>query len=381
MDNERDFRPRILCIAPLPPPVHGSAVVSRQIQDSPAIGEAFQMDFINLSSSRSMDEIDHFHLLKLFRITKAWFLTFFRLLTRHYDLCYIALTCHGKGFLKDAPFALLCKLFRKRLVIHQHNKGMAEDAGRWPYKPLLRAVYRNATVLLLAEALYQDISSIVSREQVMICPNGKGDPEPSKPISRSHSDGEGVKLLFISNLIPSKGVYDLIKACRILNEQNKQFLCSIVGNETAEITEEDLRHFISINGLEQLGSYEGPLYQDEKTEILKASDIFVLPTYNECFPLCILEAMQQELPIVTTDEGGIPEMVLDGINGLICEKNNPESLAKAIGALIDNGEMRRSMGRESRSLYLKRFTANCFEKQFIRCIQDCLTTRSQPHRQ
>lgn len=160
----------------LPPPVHGAAMVSRQIQQSAIINEQFNCRYINLSASRTSNEVTNYTPLrvirKLFRFGGAWLRTLWQLIFFRPHTCYLTLTCHGIPFLKDAPFVLLCKLFRRKIIIHQHNKGMSTCADKFPYKFLLPLVYKNATVILLSERLYQDISGIVHREQVKICPNG-----------------------------------------------------------------------------------------------------------------------------------------------------------------------------------------------------------------
>ena len=104
-------KPRILFITPLPPPVHGSAMVSQYIKDCKELQDEFQCDFVNLSTSRHIDEIGKRSLMKYIRFIGAYFITFWKLLTHRYSLCYLATTCHGMGFLKDAPFVLLCKLY------------------------------------------------------------------------------------------------------------------------------------------------------------------------------------------------------------------------------------------------------------------------------
>ena len=163
---------KILFIAPLPPPVHGSAMVSQYIKESRVVNEAFDCDFVNLSTSRSMEEIGKGGIKKLFRFVAAYFEVLWKLITHRYDLCYLAITCHGMGFLKDAPFVLLCKLFGRKVVLHQHNKGLSRDVERWPYRWLMPLVYRNTTVMLLSWHLYEDISAVVKREQVVVCANG-----------------------------------------------------------------------------------------------------------------------------------------------------------------------------------------------------------------
>ena len=150
--------PRILYLAPLPPPVHGSAMVSEQIKNSKVVNETFAGDFVNLSTSRKMCEIGKgglwLTLQKTIRFLVSFLKTLGLLLTHRYDLCYCAITCHGSGFLKDAPFVLLCKLFRRKILIHQHNRGMAKDVDRPIYRWLLPLVYGNTKVLLLSWYLY-----------------------------------------------------------------------------------------------------------------------------------------------------------------------------------------------------------------------------------
>ena len=151
------MKQRVLFIAPLPPPVHGSAMVSQYIKESRVVNKAFDCDFVNLSTSRSMDEIGKGGIKKLFRFVAAYFEVLWKLITHRYSLCYLAITCHGMGFLKDAPFVLLCKLFGRKVVLHQHNKGISRDVNRWPYRWLMPLVYRNTTVMLLSWHLHEDI--------------------------------------------------------------------------------------------------------------------------------------------------------------------------------------------------------------------------------
>lgn len=167
---------KVLFIVPLPPPVHGSSMVCRQIQRSERINAAFDCRYVNLSTSRANDEVAGFSpillLRKMLRFVGAFLHTFWHLLTFRPQKCYVAIACRGVGFLKDAPFVLLAKLFRCKIFLHQHNKGMSRYVNKPIYRWLLPLVYRNTTVILLSWLLYEDISGVVKREQVRICPNG-----------------------------------------------------------------------------------------------------------------------------------------------------------------------------------------------------------------
>jgi glycosyltransferase involved in cell wall biosynthesis len=289
---------------------------------------------------------------------------FWLLLTHRYALCYLAITCHGVGFLKDAPFILLCKLFRKKIVIHQHNKGMAKDVDRWLYRWLLPLCYNNAKVILLSWHLYSDIERIVPRENVMICPNGIKVKEYKRPNVYNSPDTNHIpRLLFLSNLIESKGVFVLLDALKILKDKGYSFICDFVGGETKEIDSKRFSEEVNMRQLNRLVFYRGRKYGNEKEEFFKKADMFVFPSMEDCFPLVLLEAMASKLAIVTTTEGAIPDEVKDGENGLIAQKNDAESLATCISKLIDAPELRKKMGQSGRKRLELMFSEEIFEKR------------------
>lgn len=364
----KDRIPRILFIGTLPPPVHGSAVVSQQIKNSKVINEAFRCDWVNLSTSRRMEEIGKTTFAKPFRLLIELIRELWLLITRRYALCYLAVTCHGSGFLKDSPFILLCKLFRKKIIIHQHNKGMAKDVEKWPFRWLLPLCYNNAKVILLSWHLYPDIERIVKKEDVFICPNG------IKVQVFTSSKDKGInnvpRLLFLSNLIESKGVLILLDALKILKERGNLFICEFVGGETKEIDDKRFNEEVEKRGIKEIAFYLGEKYGEEKEKVLSISDIFVFPTFydNECFPLVLLEAMAHSLPCVTTDEGGIPDIIENGVNGFICARQDAQALADGIEKLIKEKELRCRMGKAGKEKLERYFTENVFEKRMKSCL-------------
>ena len=361
-------KPRILFITPLPPPVHGSAIVSQYIKECKELQEEFQCDFVNLSTSRNIDEIGKRSIMKYIRFIGAYFITFWKLLTHRYSLCYLAITCHGMGFLKDAPFVLLCKLFRRKVVIHQHNKGMSKCVDKQPYKWLLPLVYRKTKVILLSWHLYPDIEKVVKKEQVLICPNGI--PELFDKEPHFERNNQVPNLLFLSNLIPSKGVYVLLDACKILKEKGYKFVCNFVGGESKEITKDIFVNAIKERGLDGMVIYHGPKYGDEKKEFFANSDVFIQPTFEDCFPLTLLEAMQYKLPIVSTDEGAVPDMVKDEANGFICKRKDSGSTEDAIKSLLDSKDLRNQMGENGYKLFKEHFTLEVFNKNITKIFKD-----------
>lgn len=86
---------------------------------------------------------------------------------------------------------------------------------------------------------------------------------------------------------------------------------------------------------------------------------------NECFPLVILEAMECKLPVISTNEGGIPDIVKDRENDLICEKQNPDSLADCIAKLLDDEELRMKMGNAGYEKFCREYTLQQFEHRML----------------
>lgn len=351
----------ILLIIPLPPPVHGSAIVSQSIKDSRLLQDEFVMDFVNLSTSRRTEDIGKceftLYIRKIGRFLFSYGKTFWLLVAHQYDLCYIALTCHGIGFLKDMPFVLLCKLFGRKIIIHQHNKGMSKDINRWPYCWLLPLCYRGAKVILLSWYLYSDIEKVVPKENVVICPNGI----PVVDYEYKERNNSVPRLLFLSNLIPSKGVYVLLDALKILQKREVSFICDFVGGETKEISASRFAEEVNKRGLNHLVVYHGKKYGEDKKQMFEKSDIFVLPTSDDCFPLVLLEAMQEHLPCISTAIGGITDIIKNGENGLIAKKQDSSSLADCIEKLISNPELRVKMGKAGRRKLQSQFTERLFE--------------------
>lgn len=369
--TEMRSTPRILFVTPLPPPVHGSGMVSQYIKDSELLNKEFDMDFVNLSTSRTMAEIGKkslwLYVKKAGRFMAAYTKTFWKLLTKHYDLCYLAITCHGVGFLKDMPFVLLCKMFGRKVVIHQHNKGMSADVDRAPYKWLMPLTYKNTKVILLSWRLYPDIEKVVKKDDVLICPNGI--PPMEEGASREERIENSVpRLLYLSNLIVSKGVYVLLDACKILRDKGIAFTCDFVGGESKEISREVFEAAVHERGLDERVHYLGRKYGEEKIETYKNSDAFVLPTMNDCLPLTIIEAMQQAVPTVSTDIGAVADLVEPMVTGLIAATNSPEDLAEKLNLLITNKQLREELGRNALKAYEKKFSLEAFENCFLKCI-------------
>lgn len=371
------MKQKILFITPLPPPVHGSAMVSKQIKGSKLINDIFDCDFVNLSTSRKMDEIQKFSAIKLFRLLGIYINVFCRLIMHRYDLCYCAIACFGSPFMKDAPVVLLCKLFRCKVLIHQHNKGMQYYCHKPFYRQLYRLVYQNTKVMLLSWRLYEDIADVVKKEQVCICPNGIAPVEGTKVEKKGNN--HVCRLLYLSNLIPSKGCNALLDALALLKAKRINFVCDFIGGDCPEQSADDFISLIKTKCLDDCTFYHGRKYGKDKDEYYQSADIFVFPTFYsaECFPLVLLEAMQYGLPCISTTEAAIPDIIKNGENGLLVDYNSnqihfAEKIADAIQWMIEHPKERLEMATRGKEIFKKHFIEQNFEKILITNIKSTI---------
>ncbi len=358
---------KILFILHTPPPVHGSSIVGQYIQSSKIINGNFNCKYINLGTSKTINEIGNNGLIKLWRYFKIILKTLTQLIEFQPNICYIAITAKGPAFYKDAFLVLLIKLFRIKVVYHFHNKGVSKRQDKWLDNFLYQLVFRNSKVILLSEHLYPDIKKYVPKKQVHYCPNGI--PEHAH-IYKKDKNNSIVEILFLSNLIESKGVFVLLEALKILKNRNIKFHCTYIGSE-GDVSKELFQQMVEKLSLSDAVHYVGRKYGAEKENFFANANIFSFPTYydNECFPLVLIEAMQFSLPVISTFEGGIPDIVEDGKTSFLVPQKNTEALADKLEVLITNPQLRKKMGEAGRLKYEKEFTLDRFENR----LNDILT--------
>ena len=410
---------RILFILHTPPPVHGASVVGAYIKNSELINTAFSCRYINLGTSRTVDEIGKNPLAKVGRYVSILFRELWQLVVFRPHTVYLTISAGGAGFYKDFPIAMLAGLLGAKRVYHFHNKGISARRSHQPDDLLCRMVFYKAEVILLSKYLYYDIAPYVPESRVSYCANGVGSEAVSseqqagsskqqvvsskqqvvsseqqavsskqqagsseqqavsgkqQAVSGKQQAVSGVRteILFLSNLIESKGLYVLLDACALLQHKGLHFSCSLVGGE-GDVSVEELSRQIDERKLNSCVTYKGKLYGSEKEAILKQSDIFTLATFysNECMPLVILEAMQHGLAVVSTTEGAIPEIVNDGVTGYLVPGKDAAALADKLELLIRDKELCKKMGQEGRRRYEAEYTLTAFEQRMIKILDRC----------
>ena len=153
----------------------------------------------------------------------------------------------------------------------------------------------------------------------------------------------------------------LLNALQILKEKGYLFACDLIGGETAEIDIARLNAEIEKRGLNRLVIYNGKKYGVDKDVFFRSADIFVFPTFNECFPLVLLEAMQYGLPCVSTKEGGISDIIENGKTGWLVNRQSSKDLAECLEWMINHPKETAAMGKKGNIKFDEEFTLYRFE--------------------
>jgi glycosyltransferase involved in cell wall biosynthesis len=148
-----------------------------------------------------------------------------------------------------------------------------------------------------------------------------------------------VEILCVGRLVPSKGQLILLRAAEELTSKGYSLRVRLVGDGPDR---EHLEAFAKQCATEVI--FEGSKSHDEVQKLLAEADFFVLASFAEGVPVALMEAMAMEIPCVSTNIAGIPELIRDGLDGLLVPASSAESLATALQRLIDDPALRESLG-------------------------------------
>lgn len=165
------------------------------------------------------------------------------------------------------------------------------------------------------------------------------------------------EIVCVGSVTERKGQRMLIDAiCRVAKEKTPDFHVTILGDG---VIRNELEQKIKDNNLSSVVEFPG--FTDNVNEYLINSDIFILPSKDEGFPMSILEAMRISLPIISTNIAGIPEMLHNGYNGILIEPNENDIYAVMRNLNVYDWKQ---MGCNSRRLFIDKFLINKMVKDY-----------------
>jgi colanic acid/amylovoran biosynthesis glycosyltransferase len=160
------------------------------------------------------------------------------------------------------------------------------------------------------------------------------------------------EILCVGRLTPAKGQHLLIDAVAQLTQQGRRVRLRLVGDgpDSASLRQcaAGLAHPDSV-------VFEGAVNQDRIRGIYATADVFCLPSFAEGLPVVLMEAMAMQIPCVSTNITGIPELIRDGIDGLLVPASDLDALVEALARLMDSSELRKQLGTSARIRVLEHY--------------------------
>jgi glycosyltransferase involved in cell wall biosynthesis len=352
---------KVLIVGPTPPPYGGQAVMIKNLLDANYPDIKFY--HVRATFSKDMSEIGKFSFSKVNDLIKMILkIIFIRI---KHKVGYLYYGPGGPNFIpmyRDIIMLFFTRSLFKKTIFHFHagsTYSLYHKIPRW-VRFFFRKAYFNADIGIRVTKFNPPDPSELKAKREFIVSNGIYDDYKKYSAINERLEKKWPIILFVGNIFKEKGITELIEACHMLRNRNFYFKVNVIGRFQSTEFEMLIRHKIIHYGLVDNFCFYGVLVGNEKYKHYFNADIFCSPTYFETFGLTIAEAMQFSLPIVSTNVGGVPELVEDGVNGFLVDKYDVQDLADKLEILLVKPDERLEMGVNSREIFLKKFTIEKF---------------------
>lgn len=269
---------------------------------------------------------------------------------KHYDIIHLSSSA-SLSLYKDWVIMRIARWKGVRAIVHFHFGRIPELQlkNNWEWRLLKKIVSLADEVIIMDER-----SESVLKE---FSANVHNVPNPLSIGVERYIDSTkcekriGRQILFVGHVIKSKGIYDLVNACKDLRNVHLK----IIG----KVLDEDKQRIIASAGTDEWIEFAGTVSHYEVLREMQRSNVLALPSYTEGFPNVIIESMYSGCPIVATSVGAIPEM-LDTKNsqdyGICVSVGDVEQLREAIMQMLDNSDYAERCARNAKHRVIKLYS-------------------------
>jgi glycosyltransferase involved in cell wall biosynthesis len=357
MKNMQKLKHKILFIDPCPPPYGGMAINAQNLRQSVLKDryEIYNLDITGLRTRKNASILQSiFYQLDLV----------FKLITisavKNPDIVHIRMASFFYFYRRSIDI-IFCKLLGKKVIFHLAGaefKTFFKNSSVFAKCYIKWILQLSDGVIALSQGWKDFLAGLVQHNKIQVISNGVpiADFQLFKnKKSEFQFDDEHLLILFAGSIGERKGVFDILQAIpAVLKERsNSTFVFCGPGDSNEEL--ELFRNTIKDKKIDQYVKYIGVISGQEKVDWFISSDVFILPSYAENLPLAMLEAMAAGLPVIVSDVGAIPEVVVNGENGYILKPGDIKGIAQAILRLAEDKSIRVEMGRRNLALVKSKY--------------------------
>ena len=220
-----------------------------------------------------------------------------------------------------------------------------------------KAVKAANQIIILCEAFRPVLSNLGANDKKMITVYTGIDFQLDKENTQNRKNQNKIVITCIAHLKPHKGQNYLLEALALIRSHLSNVEVLIVGDGPARAQLEKMANDLELSNVYFCGT------RTDIPELLSGSDIYVLPTTLDTLPISVIEAMFAGQAIITTNCGGIPEMIRHRFTGLIVEPKNVKKLADYLLLLLQNRKLREQLGRNARHFAKKHLYMRAMAKK------------------
>lgn len=263
--------------------------------------------------------------------------------SKRYDVVHIASSA-SLGLLRDILILKIARNNQTKSVLHFRFGRIPElyKKNNWEKKLLNKTIRLADAVIVIDQSSFNTLIT-QGYKNIKLLPNPLG-PETEKIVNNSSVKREKNKIVFAGHVVPTKGVFELVQACKDIPNIEVYLLGAVTDEMKSRLYEAtgNNKTWLKISGEQN--------YEIVIQEMLSAN-VFVLPTYTEGFPNVILESMACGCPIIASAVGAIPEML--NINGetpagICIEPKNIEQLKSAIIKILNDDNLATTYGNNAK---------------------------------
>ena len=274
-------------------------------------------------------------------------------------LVHYSFPLSAASVIRDPLFMWMVRKRGMKMIVHVHGGlYLTADNIPWLQRCILKKVFSMPVPFVaLSNTEVDTIKDKFGAKEVSSLPNCI-ELKEAKEFHRGEKQGT-LHIGYLGRIAKTKGMDDLLEACRKLKKKGIDFVLDIAGKEENE--GEFIPQFNTLLG--DSFHYAGIVAGQSKSDFLKSIDIFALPSHFEGLPMSLLESMSYGIVPVTTPVGSIPHYVADGVNGLFMKKEDAESLYRQIKRLNEDRKVLYEMSIRAKETIFNNFSPDLYVKK------------------
>jgi len=273
----------------------------------------------------------------------------------------------GASIYRTVVLITLCKFFGIKIILHSHGGMFFDQYKRFSVskKRVIARFYNKANkIIVLTEGWKKIWMKIVDEQKIVIIPNGT---KVENNVSKQYLKDGILNLLFLGNISTFKGIYDLIDAMSIVTNRCRNVKLRIAGGGEINKCKNYIKYLHLNDYIDVLGWVNGR----DKENLLKKTDVLVLPSHFESFGIVAIEAMAHKIPVICGDKGFTKEIINNGDTGFIIETGNINQISDAILKCLDM-ETLVKLGANGSVIAYNKYRIDLVMKELESVYKECL---------